>query len=133
MAFPHGRYSLSILTVPTERLPNANRLPNHRPSFPSCRNLPHPLPHRHNLRPRKFPHQTSLLPSNIHPLRRHLPFAASDWRRYRFCSQPPGQEPQPRRSYHGCGIIVSGRHAADVSAAVFRFHDQDLKKDADDG
>ena len=42
---------LSVLMPPTERFPNADRLPHHRPSVPSSRNLPHSLPHRHYLRP----------------------------------------------------------------------------------
>lgn len=74
----------------TERLPNANRLPNHRPGLPRRGNLPHPLAHRPNLRSPKLPHQTPLLPPHLHPLRRHLPPPPGHRRRHGLRRQSSG-------------------------------------------
>ena len=118
-----------MLTPVTEWIPDANRLLNHRPGIPCCRNLSHTLPHCHNLWPGEFTYQASLVPTHFHPLRHHLPLTPSDRWRHGIRGQSPGQEPRHRRSHHGGGIGVSGAHAPDVPAAVFGFLDQDVEKD----
>ena len=122
-----------MLTLVTEWVPDANRVPNHRSGIPSCRDLSHTLPHRHNLWPREFTHQAALLPTHLHPLRHHLPLTPSNRWRHGIRGQSPGQEPRHRRSHHGGGIGVSGPHTADVPAAVFGFLDQDVEKDEEYG
>ena len=82
------------LILSQEWFPNADRLPYNCSRLSSRRHLPHTFPYCHGLWPRELPHQTLVLPSNLHTLRCDISAPTSSRRWSGIRCEPLKQEPR---------------------------------------